>query len=73
MLIPNDKTKLGIIFEFKVKEKNETLQQAAQRALKQIAEKKYAVECQQRGIHQVVNIGIGFEGKEFVLESSDRL
>lgn len=70
MLLPNDKTKLAIVFEFKVREKNEPLEKTAERALAQIDEKKYTAECAKRGIKQVLKIGIGFENKEFVLLSA---
>ncbi len=70
MLLPNDKTQLAIVFEFKIREKNETLEQTATRALAQIEAKQYAAECAQRGIARVLKIGIGFENKEFVLLSA---
>lgn len=67
MLIPKDKTKLGIVLELKVKEKKETLAAAAKRALLQIEKNNYAAEFDQRGISKVLKIGIGFEKKAFDL------
>lgn len=68
MLLPKDIQKLGVVIEFKLKGQNETLDGAADRALTQIEEKKYEQEFHQRNIKEFVKIGIGFEGKEFVLK-----
>ena len=70
MLIPKDRSKLGVILEFKKvqTQKKETLESAAQNALKQIEEKQYAIELQALGISRVIKVGISFAGKEsFVL------
>lgn len=67
MLIPKDKTQLGIILELKIKEPQETLEEAAKRGLAQINEKKYVEELKQSGLKKALKIGIGFLGKEFSL------
>ena len=66
MLIPHDTNKYGIIIEFKKVDdyENETLETAAQNALKQIEDKKYATELEQLGIMHMVKLAIVFEGKE---------
>ena len=66
MLIPHDKNKCGIIIEFKKidVDENETLTTAAQNALKQIEDKKYATELEQLGITRILKLAIIFEGKE---------
>lgn len=72
MLIPNDKSKLGIILELKIKAANETLLEAAEKALKQSEEKRYVAQCYAKHIQQCMKVGLGFEGKlvEMVFESS---
>ena len=58
---------LGIILELKAAKENESLDDVAQKALKQIDEKKYIEEMKSRGIKQSIKIGIGFLGKAFKL------
>ena len=70
MLIPKDRSKLGVILEFKKvqTQKKETLESAAQSALKQIEEKQYEVELRALGLTRILKVGIAFLGKEsFVL------
>ncbi len=66
MLIPKDRTKPGIVIEFKkVREQlNETLEIAAQKALKQIEDRLYETELRAIGLHSVTKLGISFKGKE---------
>lgn len=65
-LIPLDKSKKGIVIEFKVvnSNKKETLEKAVESALKQIEEKKYEAELLSLGIKDVLKLGIAFEGKK---------
>ncbi len=63
MIIPKKPNKLGLILEFKKVKGNETLELAAQRALDQIKEKKYAQELRERGIKSIKLFGIAFSGK----------
>jgi hypothetical protein len=70
MLIPNDKSKLGIIIEFKKRSKyqKETLEQAVDAALKQIEDKKYAQELNGLGIQKILKLGIAFDGKSVLIK-----
>jgi hypothetical protein len=70
MLIPKDPTKFGIIIELEAKGLKEkcSLASLAQAALKQIDEKHYAAEFEQRQIPNIIEIGIGFYGKKFALQ-----
>ncbi|MBM3887221.1 AAA family ATPase [Candidatus Dependentiae bacterium] len=70
MLIPfNPQKDAGVVIEFKKKQdKKETLQEAAQKALDQIIEKKYATQLQAKGCTTIYHYGIGFDGKELVLQ-----
>ena len=68
LIIPKDINQSGIVMELKIKGEKETLEDCAQRALEQIKQKKYPEELKQRGIHKIIKVGIGFEGKEFELE-----
>ncbi len=68
LIIPKDLSKYAIVMELKVKGKKETLEECAHHALKQIEQKKYIEEFKQHGIEKAVQIGIGFKGKEFVLD-----
>ncbi|MCB1118924.1 MAG: AAA family ATPase [Chlamydiia bacterium] len=70
MLIPKDPTQLGIIIEFKrtFPERGDTLESAAEAALKQIEEKRYAQELQQRGINNTLSLGIAFLGKHVCIK-----
>jgi hypothetical protein len=72
MLIPHDPSKLGIIIEFKTVDecKEETLEMAAESALRQIEEKMYAQEMHARGIATVQAIAIAFSGKKVMILDS---
>ena len=69
MVIPNDKSKLGIVIEFKKvnQKKNEDLEIAVEAALKQIQDKNYKQELLNRSIDSVLEIGIAFQGKELLV------
>jgi len=66
VLIPKDRTKTGIILEFKKvnKRKKETPEQALDRAIKQIENKKYSADLEAAGIKDILKIAIAFQGKE---------
>ena len=68
MLLPKEKEKLGILFEFKIKEATETLEHAADRALKQIQEKKYDTELLQAKVSYVIKYGIAFDKKKVAVK-----
>jgi len=70
MFIPKDRSKPGIVLEFKAVDldKKETLETAAQKALKQIEDNKYEAELRALGLNTILKLGISFLGKEsFVL------
>lgn len=69
MVIPKDKSKLGLIIEFKKvnKRRNETLEEAAIKALEQIQHKKYSVELEELGIKNILELAIAFDGKEVMI------
>ena len=65
MLIPKDKTKLGIIIEFKrIKDTAlKTIDEGVSEALKQIEENKYEEELKDRDINNILKLAIVFKGK----------
>ncbi|MCD8105901.1 MAG: ATP-binding protein [Lachnospiraceae bacterium] len=67
---PRDKTRDGIIIEFKVfdPKKEETLEDTARRALVQIRDMKYETDLKARGIRRVRKYGFAFRGKEVLIE-----
>lgn len=69
MIIPKDKSKLAVIIEFKKvnQRRKETLEIAVEAALNQIKDKKYAEEIKERGIENIMELGIAFEGKEVMV------
>ena len=66
MLIPRDKTKLGIIIEFKrIKDTApKTIDEGVNEALKQIEENKYEEELKDRDINNILKLAIVFKGKK---------
>src|SRR3990167_9483514 len=69
MLIPHDLARPAIIMEFKVTQKSETLETAAQNALTQIHTKNYAATLHQRGITRILVMGLAFQGKQVHVQS----
>ena len=67
MLIPKDKTQVGILIEFK-KAGKKSLKIAARDALDQIKEKRYALELKNFGITNYIAYGIIFKGKELFIQ-----
>ena len=70
MIIPKDISKLGIVIEFKKLDPDdeETLEETAEVALKQIKDKKYVVTLENRGIKSIKEIAIVFKGKEIYIK-----
>lgn len=62
---PMDKSKNGLVIEFKVARSKEELLSSSEEALKQIEEKNYTRELKMRGIKTVVLVGISFYQREF--------
>ena len=70
---PKDKTKSGFILELKVAKSEAELQKKSEEAFRQIKEKQYDVEMKQRGIRNIVTLGIAFCGKKVRVYQQDRL
>jgi len=69
MIIPNNPQKPGVIIEFKkIHPLEKSLEQAADDALDQINNKKYATQLQARGVTQIYAYGIAFRGKELLVK-----
>lgn len=62
-LEPLDKKNRGYIFEFKIAKDEEEMEEMAEQALAQIEEKKYPVMLKERGVTEIVYIGMAFCGK----------
>ena len=65
-IIPRDPHKIGYVIEFKTidTEEGETVESAAESALKQIEDKKYETELLERGIKNIKKLAIVFNGKD---------
>ena len=65
MLIPKDKKQKGIVIELKKlnKRRKEKVEDALEKALNQIEEKKYEQELLDRGIKDILKLGIVADGK----------
>ncbi|RZI45639.1 hypothetical protein EDM53_04880, partial [Rickettsiales endosymbiont of Peranema trichophorum] len=66
-LIPKDITRAAILLEFKISDNLETLHEKAEEALKQIKERQYIEMCKQKGVKEVLAIGLAFCGKHMEL------
>ena len=71
LLIPRDKSRRGIIFEFKKVNKfeKESMETAMEKAKKQIIDRKYESELKETGIKEIVRLAAVFEGKNVEIES----
>ena len=67
MVIPKDKSKLGIVMEFKKPRGRELLKTVAKNALKQIKEKRYDQELKEQGVKDILFLGIGFKKKKVAI------
>ena len=67
-LEPKDKKNFGLIFEFKIGDKN-SIGEKAKEALAQIDEKKYDISMKNNGVSKVIKIGMAFSGKDVAIES----
>ncbi|HEY4533108.1 MAG TPA: PD-(D/E)XK nuclease domain-containing protein, partial [Fusobacterium sp.] len=67
---PKDSKKSGFILGFKVAKSEEELEKKAKEALGQIQEKKYDMEMKERGITNIVTLGIAFYGKKVKVSSN---
>lgn len=66
MFIPKNRSKPGLVIEFKAvdEDEKETLETAAQSALKQIEDHNYEIEMRALGISKILKLGIAFKGKQ---------
>jgi hypothetical protein len=71
MLIPRNAGRNGIVIEFKKvnRDRGETLDSAVGAALKQIEGKQYASESQERGVRDILCLGIAIDGKRMKIRA----
>ena len=64
-IVPKDRTKPGIIMELKTIDafKKETKDTALENAIKQIKDRKYKTELIKRGVKNIIQMGVVFDGK----------
>ncbi len=67
-VIPRDISKKAIIMELKSIGRNETKEEALDKAIKQINEKKYEKEALKKGIKDIVRMGVVFENKRIFIK-----
>ena len=66
MVIPKDITKKGIVIEFKKvnRYRKQSLEKCAQSALQQIEDREYKRELLDRGVKDIIELAIAFDGKK---------
>ena len=68
VLEPREKKKLGYIFEFKISRNEEELERYAEEGFNQIKEKKYDIELRNRGVTEIIYIGLAFYRKKLKIK-----
>ena len=63
-MIPIKNNEKAYLMEFKISKTKKGMEERAQKALKQIDEKKYDTKLKARGIKNILKIGVAFYGKE---------
>ena len=63
-MIPIKSNEKAYLMEFKISKTKKGMEERAEKALKQIDEKKYDTKLRARGIKNILKIGIAFYGKE---------
>ena len=63
-MIPIKSNEKAYLMEFKISKTKNEMEKRAQKALKQIDEKKYDTKLKARGIKNILKIGVAFFGKE---------
>ncbi|BBM42589.1 hypothetical protein JCM16777_0838 [Leptotrichia wadei] len=63
-MIPIKSNEKAYLMEFKISKTKKGMEEKAQKALKQIDEKKYDTKLKARGIKNILKIGVAFHGKE---------
>lgn len=71
VLRPKEKTKPAFVMEFKNEYTTSeiSVETAAENALKQINEQKYASALKKQGLEKIYKLGIGFKGKKLALKT----
>ena len=72
ILEPKNKENPAYIFEFKVTEDEKELENYAVEGFYQIKEKKYDVELKNRGINEIIYVGLAFHRKELKMKYEKR-
>ena len=70
LLIPKDPQQWGIILEFKVATESD-LNVSAQDALAQIQRRDYATSLRQKGLENILQMGLAFKGKEVAVAAHE--
>ena len=65
---PMDKSKNGLVIEFKVAKEKEELEKVSEEALAQIEEKRYYERLRDRGVERIILVGISFYQRDFKLQ-----
>ena len=73
ILEPKKKENPGYIFEFKVANSKEELESYAEEGFEQIEEKKYAIELINRGVTEIIYIGLAFYKKKLKMKYENRI
>ena len=73
ILEPKKKENPGYIFEFKVANSEEELESYAEEGFEQIEEKKYAIELINRGVTEIIYIGLAFYKKKLKMKYEARI
>ena len=68
IFIPKDKTKQGIIIEFKRIDEDDIVENVLDDALRQIEKKCYDVELKAANIHKILKLAVGFTSKAVYLK-----
>jgi len=68
IFIPKDKSRQGIIIEFKRIEDNDIVEDVLDDALRQIEKKRYDVELKAADIHNILKLAVGFTSKSVYLK-----
>ncbi|MFA3799686.1 AAA family ATPase [Leptotrichia hongkongensis] len=68
VLEPKNKENPAYIFEFKVAGNEEEMDNYAKEGFRQIREKEYDVELKNRGVKEIIHIGIGFYRKKLKMK-----
>ena len=68
LMAPLDRNKRGIIIEFKKAADEEELEAAAENAIQQIKDKKYAQELAGKGIKDIISFGIACKQKKVLVK-----